>query len=155
MSLISPFLIEDVKESLAAYCAMPHAQREGFKKPTLAKFRKMHAERHQQAVANAQIVVQAKQETPGDLAQIVATAVANALAVAMGGEPQTAATPVATPTRKPVAKNAIPQDAASNRKLWRLNVEGLLAEALAQSDEQYVTEEAASATLTAAFGPLA
>ena len=50
-----------------------------------------------------------------------------------------------------------PSDAARNAVLWRLNKDGLLAEAInraADADLDYVTQEIGSALLTETFGPL-
>lgn len=152
MTLVSPFIHADVDKAFAAYCAMPHAKRADFKKPTKASFRKLHAKRHPIAVAQSAPVREAKGETQADLTQIIAEAVANAVALATGTKVESTPTP-ANATRKPMTAPA--KDAATNRKLWRLNVEGLLADALAASDKPYITDEAAGATLTAAFGPLA
>lgn len=45
--LISPFVHDNLDVAYAAYCAAPHAQRAGFKKPTKAQFKKLYAEKHE------------------------------------------------------------------------------------------------------------
>jgi hypothetical protein len=148
MTLVSPFTLDSVDAAYAAYCAMPHMKRASAKKPTKAQFKKLYAAKR--ASIDAEPIRVAKGETKGDLAQQIAEAVAAALAAA-NGEPE----PMEAPKPKIRKRNAPPKDAARNAVLWRLNVEGLLNEALDASPGTYITQAAGTATLTAAFGPLA
>ena len=86
------------------------------------------------------IIREAKGETPQDLAQIIA-------------ELQARIEALAAPAASGRTPRTRPTDAASNGVLWRLNVEGLLAEALDASDEDYITQDAGTTLLTATFGP--
>ena len=91
---------------------------------------------------NAKVIqeaAEARGDGQADIAQIVA-----AVLVALGNEPE------ATEDKR--ERREVPADAARNAVLWRLNVEGLLAEALDASDEDYITQEAGRATLTLHFG---
>lgn len=137
----SPFLIDNIDEAYAAYCAMPHTRRKGFKKPTKAKFKKLYAERRLEL--NADTVREAKGETLADLAQQIAEL--SAAVASLSSEDTT--TEFDTPRPRPI-------DAARNGVLWRLNVEGLLTEALDVSEGDYIQQAAGVATLEAHFGPL-
>jgi hypothetical protein len=137
----------DVTQAYTAYCAMPHMKREGAKKPTKAAFKKLWTARRIEA--NGSDVAAAKGDAPADLAQIIATAVAAALAAQESGGD------TAAPASKRKPMTAAPKDAARNGVLWRLNVEGLLDAALAASGGKYITQEGGTSTLTEAFGPLA
>lgn len=138
----SPFLIDNIDEAYAAYCAMPHTKRQGYKKPTKATFKKLYAERRLEL--NADAVREAKGETLADLAQQIAEL--SAAVASLSGEDTTQAE-FDTPRPRPI-------DAARNGVLWRLNVEGLLTEALDASEGDYIQQAAGVATLEAHFGPL-
>lgn len=84
----------------------------------------------------------ATDETPLDITQIIA----EAIAAALGNTPAKAEPEAADERRTP------PKDAARNAVLWRLNVEGLLSEALDASEGDYITQAAGTSTLTAKFG---
>lgn len=139
-TLISPFAIDNIDEAYTAYCAMPFLKRKDRKKPTKAQFKKLYTQRRIER--NGAAVAEAKGDAPADLMQ----AFAEWLAAQGKGEA------IHTEARKPI--KTAPKDAARNGVLWRLNVEGLLSEALAASDESYITQKAGQDTLTAAFGPL-
>lgn len=145
---------EGVEAGFAAYCASVtsgqglalapvRAKAESILGKRLNPERKGALEAYIKAFGLGNVTIEkaaeARGDGPADIAQIVA-----AVLVALGNEPE------ATEDKR--ERREVPADAARNAVLWRLNVEGLLAEALDASDEDYITQEAGRATLTLHFG---
>lgn len=145
--LTTPFAQPTIELAYTAYCAMPHMKREGARKPRKTTWINQNRERWEEY---QQTIREAKGETDIDLLQALAETLADA---GVDASLLTRHIKTTTTTTKTRERREAPEDAARNAKLWRLNVEGLLPEAIARADDDYITDELAGQILTEAFGP--
>lgn len=149
ISRTSPWLIEDMDDAFATYCAMPFFKRDNApKKPTRKAFEKLYATKREAKLAES-----TPEAAPAmDLQAIIAAAVAKAVADATGTTPDTDS------GDDDLTMDERKEDSARNAVLWRLNVEGLLGIAYDRAAEaglDYITQELGTTLLTETFGPLA
>ena len=179
-TLTSPFSIADVSKAYKAYKAMPCFRREDRTPMPFPAFRKQHKTRHAELTAASAPVREAKGEGNGDLLHMLAELLTQATTSATAtAEPERTAenTPdILTALREQMSRangggndgdegddggefgrEDREPDAARNAVLWRLNVEGLLPDALTRAEAEgldYITQTIGQTILTENFGPL-
>lgn len=163
MSRLSPYAEDTLEDAYAAWCGlvvgMQKARNPKWRKPSFKTWLKDHKARYEEYQAEieaderAETIREAKGETTPDVLQLLAEA------LGLTGDAQDEDDEPEAEPEKPKRKTQTkprkrPEDAARNSVLWRLNVEGLIEEALDASDGDYITQATGSAILTKHFGEL-
>lgn len=147
--ITSPYLIADVDQAYLAYCKLPLIKSGATPKMGKRDFRKKHAVEHPLRTQEWPIR-EARGETHADLIQaLLDSPLGPAIQQALGNLPEIKAAASIVNLR-----SKRETDSATNGMLWRLNVEGLLTEAVEASPGDYITKGAAQAVLTDHFGEM-